>query len=144
MNIYQLKCLDQFLVNLKSEMNFNPKIKKQPELNVIAGALDGLCHYLHVFTQTSTDNEKTSQEIFDFTYKALLNSSDDVNRYAMPKAALFLLAKHASKFNESIYKNYYVLFERIKQWVQHKNYDVKEQAYITLDSYYIQMVVINS
>ena len=57
----------------------------------------------------------------------------------MPKAALILLAKHASQFNESIYNNYYVLFERIKQWAQHKNYDMKKQAYLTLDSYYIQM-----
>jgi hypothetical protein len=28
------------------------------------------------------------------------------------------------------------LFERIAQWAQHKNYEIKKLAYTTLDSYY--------
>ncbi len=135
MNMYAAKCLDLFLSSLKAEMN--SKHNNKPELNVIAGALDGLTHYLFHFTQS--ENAKESKEIFDYIYKALLNNSDDVTRYAMPKAALILLAKHASQFDESIYSNYNGLFNRIKQWAQHKNYDMKKQAYFTLDSFYVQV-----
>ena len=51
-----------------------------------------------------------------------------------------LLAKHAEQFDEFIYEDYKDLFERIKQWAQHKNYDMKKLAYLTLDSYYKQVI----
>lgn len=57
----------------------------------------------------------------------------------MAKAALDLLAKHASQFDEYIYENYKDLFDRISQWAQHKNYDMKKLAYLTLDAYYKQV-----
>jgi hypothetical protein len=47
-----------------------------------------------------------------------------------------LFAKHAEQFDELIYADYKELFERIAQWAQHKNYDIKKLAYATLDSYY--------
>ena len=52
---------------------------------------------------------------------------------------MVLFAKHASQFDEFIYSDYKVLFGRIVQWAQHKNYDMKKLAYFTLDSYYKTM-----
>ncbi len=50
-----------------------------------------------------------------------------------------MFAKHADQFDEFIYEEYKDLFERIRQWAQHKNYDMKKLAYVTLDSYYKQL-----
>ncbi len=50
-----------------------------------------------------------------------------------------MLAKHAEQFDAFFYEDYKDLFDRISQWAQHKNYDMKKLAYITLDSYYKQL-----
>ena len=54
-------------------------------------------------------------------------------------AALDLLARHAEQFDTFFYEDYRDLFDRISQWAQHKNYDMKKLAYLTLDSYYKQV-----
>ena len=57
-------------------------------------------------------------------------------------AALDLLAKHAEQFDSFIYEDYKDLFDRISQWAQHKNYDMKKLGYTALDSYYKQVSLI--
>lgn len=54
-------------------------------------------------------------------------------------AALDLLSKHAEQFDTFIYEDYKDLFERISQWAEHKNYEMKKLGYIALDSYYKQV-----
>ena len=110
-----------------------------PELNVIAGALEGINHFLYNFTQSAEENSEFSWAIFDFSRQALLANSQDVSRYAVPRGALSLFAKHAEQFDAFIYDDYKDLFERISQWVQHKNYELKKLAYQALDSYYKQV-----
>ncbi len=140
MRIYSKKCLDLFLSNLKVEMN--PKNSK-PEFNVIAGALEGLSNYLVEHSSTEDDeDDRISKDIFDYVNKALCHRTEDVNRYAMPRAALNLFTKHACNFDKYIYLNYKELFERIKKWAEHKNYDMKKQAYLALDSYYNQVILL--
>lgn len=111
----------------------------KPDLNVIAGALEGLNFYLYNFTHSAEEGGEYTKSIFDYAKQALLASADDLSRYAMPKAALELLAKHAEQFDEYIYADYKELFERITQWAQHKNYEMKKLGYLTLDSYYKQV-----
>ena len=52
------------------------------------------------------------------------------------------MAKHAEQFDEFIYADYKDLFERISQWAQHKNYEMKKLGYLALDSYYKQVTSI--
>jgi len=59
--------------------------------------------------------------------------------FNLNQAALDLLARHAEQFDSFIYEDYKELFERISQWAQHKNYDMKKLGYIALDSYYKQV-----
>lgn len=61
------------------------------------------------------------------------------NQFVILKAALELFAKHAEQFDEFIYVDYRELFERISQWAQHKNYEIKKLGYLALDSYYKQV-----
>jgi len=114
----------------------NPKNLK-PEFNVIAGALEGLSFYL--VENAAQDDDQISKDIYDYVNKALCHRTEDVSRYAMPRAALNLFTKHACNFDEHIYLNYKDLFERIKKWAEHKNYEMKKQAYFALDSYYNQL-----
>ena len=60
-------------------------------------------------------NELIKKDIFDYVNKALCHRTEDVNRYAMPRAALNLFTKHACNFDKYIYLNYKELFERIKK-----------------------------
>ena len=60
----------------------NTKCHK-PDLNIIAGALDGLNHYLYHFHVSESDNYAKS--IFGYAKQALMSNADDINRYAMPK-----------------------------------------------------------
>lgn len=103
-------------------------------MNLIAGSLDGLNSYLHNFS--TSGNENNSQIIFNFIKLALLSSSDDLNRYAVPKSALNIFIQHCRRFDELIYLDYKEIFDRIAQWSEHKNYDIKKLAYLALDSYY--------
>lgn len=130
------KCLKLFIATLKTEMS--SKFHK-PDLNVIAGTLEGLNNYMYNYTQSADDNDGCISSIFNYTKQALLSNSDDISRYAMPKAALILFANHAEQFDDFIYEDYKDLFDRIKQWAQHKNYEIKKLAYFTLDSYYKQL-----
>lgn len=130
------KILSLFISTLKTEMT--NKFRK-PDFNVIAGALEGLCNFLFNFTQSAEEDREQSFSIFDYTKQALLNNSEDIARYAMPKAALVLLSKHAEQFAEFLYTDYKDVFDRIRQWAQHKNYEMKKLAYSALDSYYKQL-----
>lgn len=67
---------------LKAEME--TKCHK-PDLNVIAGTLEGLNNYLFNFTQSAEEKSKESVKIFHYTKQALLSNADDLNRYAMPR-----------------------------------------------------------
>ena len=58
---------------------------QKPDFNVIAGTLEGLNNYLYNFTQSAEENSEFSRSIFDYTKRALLSNSDDINRYAMPR-----------------------------------------------------------
>lgn len=55
------------------------------------------------------------------------------------KAALKLFTKHSEQFDEYIYQEYESLFQRISNWTKHKNYPIKSQAYLALDSFYKQL-----
>lgn len=57
----------------------------KPDLNVIAGALEGLNNYLYNFTHSAEEGSEYAKNIFEYTKQALLSSIDDLNRYAMPK-----------------------------------------------------------
>ena len=59
------------------------------ELNVIAGAIEGINHYLYIFTESAEENSENSWSIFDYTKQALLSNSEDVTRYAVPRGGLF-------------------------------------------------------
>lgn len=131
---YSDKCLNIFLDTLKAQVKAS-----KPDFNVIAGALEAINQYLYNFTQSAEEGSKNSREIFKFAKLALTSNNEDLTRYAMPRAALDLLAKHAEQFDEFIYDEYEDLFARISQWAQHKNYDIKKLAYTTLDSYYKQL-----
>jgi len=133
---YSKKCLSLFISTLKSEMN--NKFRK-PDYNLIAGALEGINNFLSSFNQFGEYGNQDAFAIFDYTKQALLTNTDDLTRYAMPKAALTLLAKYASQFDEYIYDDYKDLFERIVQWAEHKNYELKKLAYLTLDAFYKTM-----
>ncbi len=133
---YSKKCLSLFISTLKAEMT--SKFRK-PDYNVIAGALEGLNNCLYNFAQSAEESHQEAFAIFDYTKQALLTNTDDITRYAMPKAALVLLARHASQFDEYIYNDYKDLFERIVQWAEHKNYEMKKLAYVTLDAFYKTM-----
>jgi hypothetical protein len=61
------------------------KNKLKPDLNVIAGALDGLNHYLYNFSPSESEDKKYAKNIFEYAKKALLGDTDDINRYAMPR-----------------------------------------------------------
>lgn len=76
------------------------------------------------------------QAIFNYVKLALLSSSDDLNRYAVPKSALNIFIKHCRQFDELIYLDYKEIFDRISQWSEHKNYDMKKLGYLAMDSYY--------
>lgn len=52
---------------------------------MIAGALDGLNHYLTNFSTSESEDKKSAKSIFDYAKKALLGDTDDINRYAMPR-----------------------------------------------------------
>ena len=65
-----------------------------------------------------------------------------MSRYAVPKAALVLLGKHAEQFAEFIYRDYRAVFERIRQWAQHRNGEMKRLAYGALDSFYGQLAAV--
>ncbi|CAF0899355.1 unnamed protein product [Brachionus calyciflorus] len=124
------KCLDLFLNILKMEMTTK---NHKPDFNVIAGAIESLNNYLYNFSPS--EKSDYSKVMFDYIKRALVNS-EELNRYAVPKAALDLLTKHSGHFDELIYIEYQDLFDRISQWAEHKNYDMKKLAYLTLDSYY--------
>ena len=116
----------------------NSKFRK-PEFNVIAGTLEGLNNYMYNYTQSTDDNDGCIKNIFSYLKQALLNNSSDISRYSIPKTALILFANHAEQFDVLIYLDYQDLFDRIKQWTQHKNYEIKKLAYASLDSYYKQL-----
>jgi DNA-dependent protein kinase catalytic subunit len=113
----------------------------KPDLNVISGALEGINNYLYNFTQSAQESSEHSWDIFNYTKQALLSNHniDELNRYAMPRAALNLFERHAEQFDEFIYDDYRDLFDRLSNWAQHKNYDMKKLAYMALDSYYKQL-----
>lgn len=74
------------------KLNFFVKMTKKfhkPDLNVIAGALEGLNNYLYNFTQSADEGGEFSKTLFNYTKQALLNNADDINRYAMPKGFYF-------------------------------------------------------
>ena len=50
-----------------------------------------------------------------------------------------LFTKHSEQFDEYIYQEYESLFQRISNWTKHKNYPIKSQAYLALDSFYNQL-----
>ncbi len=54
-------------------------------MNVIAGALEGLNHYLTNFSTSESEDKKSAKSIFDYAKKALLGDTEDINRYAMPR-----------------------------------------------------------
>ncbi|RNA36044.1 DNA-dependent kinase catalytic subunit-like [Brachionus plicatilis] len=125
------KCLELFLTTLKNEIN--AKFRKS-DLSLIAGALDGLNSYLNNFSVSETSDHLRA--VFNFIKLSLLSSSEDLSRYAVPKSALNILIKHCRQFDELIYSDYKEIFDRISQWSEHKNYDMKKLAYLALDSYY--------
>lgn len=59
--------------------------KKEPVKPVIAGALEGLNFYLYNFTHSAEEHAENAKSIFDYMQLALLNSVDEVTRFAMPK-----------------------------------------------------------
>lgn len=59
------------------------------DLNVIAGALEGINNYLYNFTQSTEEKSVHSVTIFEYMKRALLSSPEDLTRYAMPKGFLF-------------------------------------------------------
>jgi hypothetical protein len=63
----------------------------KPDLNVIAGSLEGLNNYLFNFTQSAEEGSEHAKYIFNYTKQALLVNTDDVNRYAMPRGFFFKL-----------------------------------------------------
>jgi hypothetical protein len=56
-----------------------------PDMNIIAGTIDGLNNYLFNFTQSVEQGSEYASDIYTYSKKALLNSTDDLNRYAVPK-----------------------------------------------------------
>ena len=55
---------------------------------MISGALEGLNHYLNQFQPSEHGDTINTKIIFDYTKKALLSDTDDINRYAMPRGIL--------------------------------------------------------
>jgi hypothetical protein len=119
-------------------LNSNGKMttrNHQSDYILIAGSLEALNSYLYNF-EASEDKGETSNDIYQYMKQSLFSNIESVTRYALPKAALDLFAKHCHHFEEIIYNDYQQLFDRISQWAQHKKYEMKRLAYIALDSYY--------
>lgn len=87
---------------LKSEMTSKTK---KPDMPVIAGCLRGLTSYLTNFTQSVEEGSRYAKDIYSYTRKAI-EPQVSLSRYEVPKAGLYLFAKHAAQFKEYIAKDY--------------------------------------
>lgn len=81
---------------LKSQMSSKAK---KPDMPVISGCLRGLTSYLTNFTQSVEEGSRYAKDIYSYTIMAV-NSQDSLSRYDVPKAGLYLFAKHAAQFKE--------------------------------------------
>lgn len=56
----------------------------KPDLQAIAGALEGLNNYLYNFTQSVSDGSKYANDIFNFTKQALLSNTEVLSKFPVP------------------------------------------------------------
>ncbi|KAI8501204.1 hypothetical protein Bbelb_212990, partial [Branchiostoma belcheri] len=125
------RLLKVYISMLKEQMESRTR---KPEMLVISGCLEGLTHFLVNFTQSVEEGSAHSKDIYNFTRRAV-SPQVEMARYDVPKAALWLLAKHAAQFNEYLMNDYEDMYRKLYEWSQHPNRDLKQAGYAALESF---------
>ncbi|XP_071960307.1 DNA-dependent protein kinase catalytic subunit-like [Antedon mediterranea] len=125
------KLLQVYLKTLKDQMTSK---NKKPETTTIAGCLVGLTHYLTSFTQSCEEESEHTAVIYRYASMAI-DPTVTLVRYNIPKAGLQLFTKHAPQFNDYLYRDHMVIYQKIYDWTKHKNRDMSKAGYRCLDSF---------
>ncbi|KAJ3415636.1 hypothetical protein HDV05_004512 [Chytridiales sp. JEL 0842] len=118
----------KFMFTIKVSLESN-----KPDLDMIAGAINGLCDYLYTYELAAADFDS----IFD-ALKSSLIISEDLNRYNVVTAGLNLLANHASKFRSGICKDKNTILEmhrNLSTICAHKNTDLAKLGLKAMETF---------
>ncbi|XP_077979786.1 DNA-dependent protein kinase catalytic subunit-like [Glandiceps talaboti] len=124
------RLLNAYMKSLKDQMTSKTK---QPDFLVIAGCLMGLSHYLVHFTQSVEEGAKYSYDIYK--YSRMTISKQDYTRFDVPRAGLSLLGKHAPQFNKYLLDDHEEVYDKLYNWCQHHNREMKRLGYIALEAF---------
>ncbi|XP_070581112.1 DNA-dependent protein kinase catalytic subunit-like [Ptychodera flava] len=133
---YSDRLVNVYMKALKDQMQSKTK---QPEFPVISGCLLGLTHLLTNFTQSVEEESPHAWDIFRFSRMIIYKT--DYTRYDVPKAGLWLLARHAPQFNKYLLDDYEEMYEKLFEWCQHHNREMKTAGYAALEAFLKQVSV---
>ncbi|XP_022778667.1 DNA-dependent protein kinase catalytic subunit-like isoform X5 [Stylophora pistillata] len=111
---------------------------KKPDMLIIAGCLRGLTSYLTNFTQSVSEGSKFAKDIYTYGRMAI-NPQVSLSRYEVPKAGLYLFAKHSAQFKEYIAKDYEVMYGDLYRWCKHHNKETSYAAYAAMEAFFQQI-----
>ena len=123
------RLLSLYLSFLKQETSS----KRKPELLVVSGCLRGLTGLLVHFTQSQLEGSVHAKEIYRYC-KMCIDPNLGLTRYDVPKAALGLLARHASQFKESVTDDSRALYEMLNQWSKSINKEVRTASLAAIET----------
>ncbi|KAJ3122168.1 hypothetical protein HK101_006622, partial [Irineochytrium annulatum] len=106
---------------------------KPPDLEVIAGALNGVATFMFSFELDSKELDKLVEVL-----KHTIRPIEDLTRYAVPRAALNFMHNHADKFGDRLLTDkasVFSVFTSLRRNCGSKNTEVSKLAYKAVDAY---------
>ncbi|XP_076033927.1 DNA-dependent protein kinase catalytic subunit-like [Oratosquilla oratoria] len=119
---------------LKEHLIKQTSAGSNPDLTALAGALQGICFYLHYFPEGMADEPQFYNQLYPHIHK-VLNSELNLPRREAQRAALEIISKHGPKFSEHLYNNYESLFKWLLFWSSSHNRDDHKAGIIAMDTF---------
>lgn len=112
---------------------------KKPDYQVIEGGVRGLVSLLVHFSAEVTQDPKKIVSIWRFTL-ACLNPPEGMKTYAIPKAGLIMVEKHAELFKQYLTEKASVVYPLIKSFCTHAtNRSIRKFGFAAMESFLTQV-----
>lgn len=133
--VHQSKTLLVMLCDLLNEQFKD----KKPDYQVIEGGVRGLVSLLVHFSAEVTQDPKKIVSIWRFTL-ACLNPPEGMKTYAIPKAGLVMVEKHAELFKQYLTEKASTVYPLIKSFCTHAtNRSIRKFGFAAMESFLTQV-----
>ncbi|KNC55970.1 DNA-dependent protein kinase catalytic subunit [Thecamonas trahens ATCC 50062] len=106
----------------------------KPKFFVLAASVDGLASLHAAFPDKLDSRAKAKAQLFKHVASYGVVIPPSLKRFAVPRACLAFLARHAASFASLVLGDAIPLYARLVKLTTHTNTDIKKYAFATLDA----------